>query len=292
MNYHHLFYFKTIAEEGSVSAAAVKLRLGQPTLSAQLKQFEEILGVKLFHRNNRRLTLTEHGIVAFEYAKQIFRMGSEMQQVLKDQLKPHQAHLHIGALDSIPKQVILKLVQTALKENSSCQVTLSEGKVDELVRELLGHQMDLIITNFIPMGRDSHRLFPKLISKSPVGVYGSSKFKYLKKGFPQSISRQALILPTHESKLRQDVEHWAKLHQVQLHVLVESQDISVKKLMAIQGMGVIPAASYAVSLQVKHQELYLIGELEGLHEELYLVTGDRQFENPLSSHLRKKFQIY
>jgi LysR family transcriptional activator of nhaA len=51
INYHHLFYFKTIAEEGTVSKAAEKLRLGQPTLSAQLKQFEENLGVQLFERN-------------------------------------------------------------------------------------------------------------------------------------------------------------------------------------------------------------------------------------------------
>ena len=38
---HHLFYFMTIAEQGSVSKAAEKLLLGQPTLSAQLKEFEE-----------------------------------------------------------------------------------------------------------------------------------------------------------------------------------------------------------------------------------------------------------
>ena len=49
INYHHLFYFKAIAEEGTVSKAAEKLRLGQPTLSAQLKQLEDNLGVQLFY---------------------------------------------------------------------------------------------------------------------------------------------------------------------------------------------------------------------------------------------------
>ena len=55
VNYHHLFYFKAIAEEGSVSKAAGKLRLGQPTLSAQLKQFEESLNVQLFERQHKKL---------------------------------------------------------------------------------------------------------------------------------------------------------------------------------------------------------------------------------------------
>ncbi|NJL23969.1 MAG: LysR family transcriptional regulator [Calothrix sp. SM1_5_4] len=54
INYHHLLYFKTIAEENSVSKAAEKLRVGQPTLSAQLKQFEENLGVRLFERQHKK----------------------------------------------------------------------------------------------------------------------------------------------------------------------------------------------------------------------------------------------
>lgn len=57
LNYHHLFYFKVIAEEGTVSKAAEKLRIGQPTLSAQLKQFEDALGVQLFERQHKKTDL-------------------------------------------------------------------------------------------------------------------------------------------------------------------------------------------------------------------------------------------
>lgn len=106
INYHHLFYFKTIAEEGTVSKAAIKLRLGQPTLSAQLKQFEKNLGVQLFERHKKRLVLTEHGKVALDYSKNIFRMGSEMYEVLHDRLRPARPALHLGALDSVPKQIV------------------------------------------------------------------------------------------------------------------------------------------------------------------------------------------
>ena len=60
INYHHLYYFKTIVEEGTVSAAAEKLRIGQPTLSAQLKQFEESMGIPLFARKSKRLVITPH----------------------------------------------------------------------------------------------------------------------------------------------------------------------------------------------------------------------------------------
>jgi LysR family transcriptional activator of nhaA len=134
INYHHLFYFKAIAEEGTVSKAAEKLRLGQPTLSAQLKQLEDNLGVQLFDRHHKKLYLTEQGKIALDYSKNIFKMGSEMYEVLHDRFKPLKPSLHLGALDSVPKLIILQLVKRTLRI-SPCQITLSEGKSDELLKE-------------------------------------------------------------------------------------------------------------------------------------------------------------
>lgn len=290
INYHHLFYFKSIAEEGTVSKAAQKLRLGQPTLSAQLKQFEENLGVQLFERHHKKLVLTEHGKVALDYAKNIFKMGSEMYEVLHDRLKPLKPTLHLGALDSVPKQIVLQLVQQALRV-SPCQITLSEGKSDELLRELVSHRMDLMVTNFLPTGIDARGLFPKLITKKNVAFYGAPSFKRLRKGFPKSLSGEPMILPTYDSKLRQDLDHWAKLHKVELNVITESQDIAVKKLMAVNALGLIPTATHTVTGQVRRGELIEVGQIQGVHEELFLVTAQRKLENPIASRLRDTFAV-
>lgn len=290
INYHHLFYFKTIAEEGSVSKAAVKLRLGQPTLSAQLKQFEDSLGVQLFERQHKKLVLTEQGKVALDYSKNIFKMGSEMYEVLHDRLKPLRPSLHLGALDSVPKQIVLQIVKHAFRI-SPCQITLSEGKSDELLRELTAHRMDLMVTNFLPTGTDGKGLYSKLITKKNVAFYGAPKFKSLKKGFPKSISGVPMILPTYDSKLRQDLDHWAKLNKIELNLITESQDISVKKLMAVGEMGLIPTATHTVTGQVLRGELIEIGQLQGVHEELFLVTAQRKIENPIASRLRDSFTV-
>lgn len=290
INYHHLFYFKTIAEEGTVSKAAEKLRLGQPTLSAQLKQFEDTLGVQLFERQHKKLILTEQGKVALDYSKNIFKMGSEMYEVLHDRLKPLKPALHLGALDSVPKQIILQLVKHAFRI-SPCQITLSECKSDELLRELSAHRMDLIVTNFLPAGVDAKGLYPKSITKKNVGFYGAPKFKKLKKGFPKSISGQPMILPTYDSKLRQDLDHWAKLNKIELNIITESQDISVKKMMAISELGLIPTATHTVSEQISQGVLVEIGQLQGVYEELYLVTAQRKIENPIAAKLRDTFSI-
>lgn len=290
INYHHLLYFKTIAEEGTVSKAAEKLRLGQPTLSAQLKQFEEALGVQLFERNHKKLILTEQGKVAFDYAKNIFKMGSEMYEVLHDRLKPLKPALHLGALDSVPKQIVLQLVKSAFKI-SQCQITLSEGKSDELLRELVAHRMDLMVTNFLPAGVDSKGLFPKAITKRNVGFFAAPRFKALRKGFPKSISGEPMIFPTYDSRLRQDLEHWAHINEIELNIITESQDIAIKKLMATEGLGLIPTATHTVTGQVLRGELIEIGQIQGVHEELFLVTAQRKIENPIAAKLRDTFVV-
>lgn len=290
INYHHLFYFKTIAEEGSVSKAAEKLRLGQPTLSAQLKQFEDTIGVQLFERQHKKLILTEQGQIALDYARNIFRIGSEMIEVLKDRVAPHKLALQIGALDSVAKQVIVQLAKQAYKFGD-CSITLVEGKSDELLRDLLAHKIDILVTNFLPSGSDAKGLSHRMISKKNIAIFGSSAFKPLRKGFPKSISGQPLILPTYDSKLRYDLDHWSKNQELVLNVIAESQDIAIKKLMAISGLGLIPAATHAVTRQMLAGELVEIGQLQGVYEELYLVSASRKVENPIAAKLMKSFSV-
>jgi LysR family transcriptional activator of nhaA len=288
INYHHLYYFKTIAEEGSVLKAADKLRLGQPTLSAQLKTFEDTLGIKLFERKNKRLILTDQGKVALEYARQIFRLGSEMYEVLQDRLVPLKPKLHIGSLDSVPKHMILELVKMAQKF-SACHITLSEGKSEQLIQGLVEHKIDLVLSSYLPMGDLSQQIDYRLLSRKTVTFYASPKYKSLKKKFPQSLSGQPLIVPTYDSKLRQDLDHWGKTHKIELNIIVESQDVSVKKMAALQGLGIIATAEHTVHQLVNTGELIALGPCEDVFEELYLLTSPRQMENALALKLKKEF---
>ena len=68
LNYHHLYYFAVIAEEGGLAAAARKLRLTHSTLSAQLRALEDHFGAPLFERRGKRLVLTSFGADAVNYA--------------------------------------------------------------------------------------------------------------------------------------------------------------------------------------------------------------------------------
>ena len=290
MNYHHLLYFKTIAEQGSVSKAAALLRLGQPTLSAQLKQFEDTMGVQLFHRDGKRLVLTEHGKVALEYARDIFSKGGELYHVLQQSAVQRRSIFRLGSIDGIAKQILLSLTEQARK-GEDCRVIISEGKPADLVRELESGKIDMAITNFIPEGIDSKMIGHKLLSKKPVSMYGAPSLKHLRKDFPKSISGKAIILPTYDSKLRYDVEHWGRVKRVMFDVIAESQDIGLKKLMAIDGMGLIPAASHTIMRQVLNGELIEIGKLEAVHEEVFMLYLMAKQKRKIVEHLLKTAEL-
>lgn len=290
INYHHLLYFKTIAEEGSVSRAAEKLRLGQPTLSAQLKQFEDNLGVQLFMRQHKKLILTEQGKVALDYARNIFKMGNEMYEVLQDKVVPSRTSLHIGALDSISKQLLLQITKAAYKI-SPCNVTVIEGRADEMLRELSAHRIDLFITNFLPTSGEIKGYYHRSVIKKPVSIYGATKFKPLRKNFPQSLENQKFILPTYDSRLRYDLEHWFKTKGLVVDIVAETQDIALKKMMAIEGLGLVPAASHTVMRQIISGDLVEIGSLDNVNEELFLVTAERRIANPVALEIMKTFEV-
>lgn len=292
LNYHHLYYFKIIATEGGIAKAAEKLRLGQPTLSTQLKQLEEMVGKPLFERRNRKMILTDAGKAALDYANEIFRLGNEMIEVLHDQTVENQTHLQIGALDSVPKSVILSLTKEAYKISPNCTVSILEGSGDELFREMYNHKIDLILSNYPPPGFEKQQVFSKSVAKLPVSVFGSPEFKNLKKSFPHSLNGQAFVLPTAHSKLRHDLNHYFKLQNIRILPTAETQDTSLQILLAQNGIGLAPLSEVKSEKLVQEGVLQHIGTLKGVYEEVWLVSAQRKLENPIAAKLMKSFSLY
>ncbi|MBP9681444.1 MAG: LysR family transcriptional regulator [Bacteriovorax sp.] len=289
INYHHLNYFRVIALEGSISKAAEKLKIGQPTLSAQLKQFEETIGIQLFERKHKKLILTESGHLALEYANEIFKMGGELLEVLHDRFVPNRPHVQFGALDSVPKHIVLSIAKAALHAGR-CTVSLLEGSGDELLKEMALHKIDLVIANYIPNHGSDVKIYSRSISKSPIYIYGSKKFKHLGKNFPLSLQESSFILPTSHSKLRQDIQQFFQANRISVDIVAETQDTALQKLMAIDELGLIPLTREAAQSYVDEKKLFEIGQIKGVYEEIFLLSSSRKIENPISSLIMKHYK--
>lgn len=290
LNYHHLLYFKTIAEEQSVSKAAEKLRLGQPTLSAQLKQFEEILGVVLFDRKHKRLLLTDQGRIALQYAQNIFRLGDEMVDALNDRAQPTRIKIQIGSLDGISKNALAKVSKKCIQE-FDCQIVWVEGSLEMLMEELHQHKIDLVISNYLPKAREGRVFSHRQVLESPIQIYGHEKFNELIQNFPASLNGQRFIVPTYDSKLREDFEHWLRLNEITVDVAIESQDTALKNQLTSDGFGLTVGTPESVSELLQCGLLKSIGEIDGVTESIYFIASERKVVNPPSKFLLQKFSF-
>lgn len=291
LNYHHLYYFWVISTEGSIARAAAKLRLGQPTLSTQLKLLEDSVGHALFERRNRRLILNEAGKVAFQYASDIFRMGSEMVEALHDRApRGEKTHLQIGALDSVSKHIMLRLTEAAFAAGP-CTVSILEGRGDELLRELRAHRLDLLLSNYPPAIDETGNLSVRSIGRIPISVYGAPKFRPLVKRFPESLAGQNFVLPTYHSKLRHDIDHFFRTARIPIVRVAETQDSSLQKLLGASGAGLIPIAESSAAELVRDKSLIRLGRLENVNEDFWLITSARKVENAIAATLARSFRL-
>jgi len=110
MNLHHLAIFHAIAETGSISAAAIRVRVSQPALSRELKDFEARLGVVLFERLPRGMRLTEPGKVLHAYSVRLFAVADSAQAAMRDFADARAGQLSMGASNTIGTYVLPRFV--------------------------------------------------------------------------------------------------------------------------------------------------------------------------------------
>ena len=92
-----LNYFLMVAREENITKAANLLHLTQPTLSRQLMQLEEELGVKLFHRSKHRIILTEDGMLLRRRAEEIVSLSEKTKDDLRHKKEQLAGRISIGS---------------------------------------------------------------------------------------------------------------------------------------------------------------------------------------------------
>ena len=147
LNYHHLLYFWTVVRAGSIHQASRDLRISAPSISTQLKQLEEQLGEKLLTRSGRRLVLTEIGRTVFSYADDIFTLGREMVDVVRNRPVGRPLRLDIGIVDVMPKIVVQALLEPALRLQQQVRIVCREASSDQLLGRLATHELDVVLSD-------------------------------------------------------------------------------------------------------------------------------------------------
>lgn len=282
LNYQHFFYFWRVAKLGSVTIASQELRLAQPTISAQLKSFEETLGEKLFLREGRNLKLTEVGKIAFKYADEVFNTCSEFMQVLDGKGPTKAQPLKIGISDVIPKVIAYRIVESSFDDPSSGKISIYEDKTERLLAELAISEVDLVIADSPVPPSVKVKAYNHFLGECKVSFVASPEIaKKYKKNFPRSLNSAPLLLPTHEAAIRRDIDKWIDNLGISPRLIGEFQDSALMKIAGREGKGIIPVPSVVLKEVKREFHLELVGETEIVKERFFLISVEKRLKNPL-----------
>lgn len=137
-----LQYAVAVAEELSFRKAAEKCRVAQPSLSAQLAQLEEALGVQLFERDRRRVLLTAAGRELVERARRILLEADDLLESARQMRDPWSGTLRIGVIPTISPYLLPCVAPVLRQEYPRLTIVWVEDKTAVLVRSLETGSLD------------------------------------------------------------------------------------------------------------------------------------------------------
>jgi LysR family transcriptional activator of nhaA len=281
LNYHHLLYFWTVARTGSIANASKELLLAPPTISAQVSRLEHTLGEKLFARSGRRLVITEAGRVVFRYAEDIFGLGRELIDTLKDRPTGRALRVQIGVADVLPKLIAHELIAPALQVADQVRVVCREDRPDRLLTELAVNELDVVLAD-APMGPTVKvHAFNHLLGECGLGFYARPKLAAKRRrDFPRSLDRAPFLLPSDETAVRPRLDQWFETNDVRPAVVGEFDDFSLLRTFGEAGLGIFVAPAILDSIMRRRYGFEQIGRIEDVRAHFYAISVERKIRNP------------
>jgi LysR family transcriptional activator of nhaA len=284
-----LRYFWAVAHEGSLRGAAEALRSSQPSISTQIKLLETALGEPLFSRRGRSLVLTDFGRTIYGYAEEIFTLGRELLTTAKRTPTARTLRLHVGIVDAFPKLLSLDVLRPVFAHVPRVQVTCQEGKLDDLLGQLAAHRLDALLTDEPPPAGTKVKTFNHSLGATGVTFCASPTLARKVSGrFPRNLQGAPLLLPTHNTALRRDLEKWFRQVSVDPMVAGEFEDPALAKIVAAEGIGITIVPTVVAAEAIERYGFVTLGRTDECQVQLYLITVERRIEHPIVALLARE----
>jgi len=281
LNYHHLYYFWTVARTGSVSKAGHELHVSPPAISAQLHSLEESLGEKLLVRSGRNLKLTEMGRVVYSYAEDIFSLGRELMNAVKDRPTGRPMRLLVGVVDALPKMIAHRIIEPALRVGGPIRIVCREGDADRLISQLAIHELDVVLSD-VPMNPSIKvRAYSHLLGECGTSFVATPELaKTLKGKFPQSLNRAPMLMPTENAAVRRNLDYWLDSRGIHPFITGEFQDYALLRAFGQASTGVFPIPSVFEKDLKQQDRIKHIGKTNDVRQRFYAISIDSKLKHP------------
>src|SRR6478735_5620880 len=141
--FRQLQYFIAVAEQGTVSGAAQALSISQSSITEAVKELESDLGVTLFERHSRGLTITHNGHQFLRHATNILASVSDARRTFADKKDEMSGSLNLGVTSLVAGYVLSDLLRRYRRAYPAVDVTAMEDNGSYLEHLLIGGELDV-----------------------------------------------------------------------------------------------------------------------------------------------------
>src|SRR5262245_21721002 len=281
LNYHHLLYFWTVAREGTIARASEELRLAQPTISGQIRVLEDQLGEKLFQRSGRNLVLTDIGRLVYRYADDIFGLGRELMDTLKDRPTGRPLRFQVGVADEVSKVIAYRLLEPAMRLSQPVYMVCRDGAADRLLTDLATHSLDLVIADTPISPTIKVKAFTHPLGETSVSVFATPKLAATRrKNFPKSLDGAPFLVPTIGKTLRRMLDQFFDQQGIRPRIVAELDDSALLTTFGQAGAGLFVAPTVLEKEITRQFGVTVLGRLDAVRERYYAISVERRLKHP------------
>lgn len=278
LNYNHLYYFWMVCKQGSITKAADALFLTPQTVTGQIKALEERVDGKLTKRNGRSIEPTELGQLIYKYADRMFGLSYEMLDIVNYSQRAN-VLFDVGVADALSKRLVSKILSTTVPEDKSIHLRCFESTHELLLEELSQHKLDMILSDCPVDSGKSPGLFSKKLGESHMSFFCSGELTDVK--FPEVLEQRKLLVPGSRTSMGRKVLQWFDRQGIKVSILGEFDDVALMKAFARYNKDVIfLAPTIYISEAEDDLPLQLIGHIDELKEEYYVIFAERMIQHP------------
>lgn len=183
MELRHLRYFVAVAEALSFSRAATRLRLAQPSLSTQIRDLEEELGLELLERNRNRVALTDAGAVFLKEARAVLARAEKAVARAKEAAAGTTGELRVGSMGPLTISFLPACLTRLHAALPKARISVTEtGPSDQLTQIFAGRMHIGFVPEIFAKLSAGKRLAVRNILRSPLIVLVSEHHPLAKRG--------------------------------------------------------------------------------------------------------------
>jgi LysR family transcriptional activator of nhaA len=284
-NYRHLYYFWVVGKEGGISRAAVRLGMAVQTVSTQVRELERSLGCILLKPAGRGVALTAAGMAALRQADQIFELGDQLPGAVRDAVSGPTVRLTVGISDALPKQAVRHLMDPVMRV-ANIRLRCDVDEFEDLLADLALHRLDVVLADRTAPPNPNIRLYSHSLGSSPFGWYAPpSLYVAARRGFPRSLAKVPILLPTKHAAVRARLDQWLERHAIRPQIVGEFEDSTLLKTFGASGMGAFPAAELMHDDLTTRYNVKRIGDCDGVEEHFFAVATEKKIMHPLVKRL-------